>query len=678
MPSLMMKSLYFLIFSIFISISSISCQKYHPLDPLSPSEFILIKTIVHKAYSTSNHNLTFQYVGLDEPEKSTILSWQTKPATKPPARRALVHARLNKETLEIIVDLSTRSIFSEQRHLGSGFPMLTLEEQTNANILVLKYGPLIKSVKDRGLDMSQVYCSSFTAGWYGEKKAERVIKIQCFYTNGTANLYVRPLEGILLVVNLDEMKIVEYHDRLRIPLPKAEGTEFRASRLRRPFGPWLNGVAVAHEPGFEMDGHTISWANWKFHLAFDARVGVVLSQASIFDLDKNKYRRVLYRAYVSELFVPYMDPTDDVYFKTFFDCGEFGFGQSAVPLVTSADCPANAKFVDAFYAGPDGTPVNISNAICIFERHAGNILWRHTETAILGEEITEARADVSLVVRMVSTVGNYDYILDWEFKPAGSIKFGVGLTGVLEIKGVTYTHKDQIKEDVYGPLLAENSVAIHHDHFLTYHLDLDVDGEANSFTKTTLVTKRQSSNSVNAKHITPRKSYWTTETEIVKNESDAKLKLGLRPLELAVINPNKRTKVGNHIGYRLLPGPAAIPLLSNDDYPQTRAPFTNYDVWVTPYNKSEKWAGGKFVDQSRGDDNLEIWCHRNRNIENKDIVLWHTIGFHHVPSQEEFPVMPTLTGGFELRPTNFFENNPVLKVKTSKLHVPGSNCTTHL
>ncbi|GMN46666.1 hypothetical protein TIFTF001_015846 [Ficus carica] len=206
------KSLSLPIFFIFIFISSISChQKYHPLDPLTPSDRVQPHQN-NKAYSTSNnHNITFQYVGLDGPEKSTILSWQSNPApaTLQP-RRALVHARLDKQTLEITVDLSTRSIFSENKHQGTGFPMLTSNEQTVANTLVRKYGPLIESVKKRGLDMSQVYCSSFTVG------------------------------------------------RLRVPLPKAEGTEFRASKLRPPFGPWLNGVAMASNgPGFKVDGQVI-------------------------------------------------------------------------------------------------------------------------------------------------------------------------------------------------------------------------------------------------------------------------------------------------------------------------------------------------------------------------------------------------------------------------------------
>ncbi|KAF9607627.1 hypothetical protein IFM89_037555 [Coptis chinensis] len=483
--------------------------------------------------------------------------------------------------------------------------------------------------------------------------------------------YVRPLEGITVVVDLDEMKITKYYDRFTVPMPKVDGIEYQASKQKPPYGPRVNGVMVAQPdgPGFQIDGHMIRWANWNFHLGFDIRAGPIISLASIYDLEKDTFRRVLYRGFVSEMFIPYMDPTEEWYYKTFFDIGESGFGLCAVPLEPMTDCPANAVFMDGYLAGQNGKPFKISNVFCIFEKNAGDVMWRHTETGIIGQEIREVRPEVSLIVRMVSTVANYDYIVDWEFKQSGSIKVGVGLTGVLEVKAAPYTHTDQIKEDPYATLLADYTLGPYHDHFLTYHLDLDVDGDENSFVKDKLVTKRVTD------HSSLRKSYWTVARETAKTESDAKTKLGIEPVELLVINPNKKTKIGNHVGYRLIPGSLASPLLSDDDYPQIRAEFTKYHVWVTPYNKSEKWAGGEYVDRSRGDDTLAIWSARNRDIENKDIVLWYTLGFHHVPYQEDFPIMPTLSGGFELRPANFFDSNPVLKTRIPKVaHWP--NCTS--
>lgn len=107
-----------------------------------------------------------------------------------------------------------------------------------------------------------------------------------------------------------------------------------------------------------------------------------------------------------------------------------------------------------------------------------------------------------------------------------------------------------------------------------------------------------------------RKSRWTVVSETAKTEADARINLGLKASDLLVVNPNRRTKQGNKIGYRLLPGPVAHPLLLQDDYPQIRGAFTNYDVWVTPYNKSEKWAAGSYVDRSRGDDTIDVWSSR--------------------------------------------------------------------
>ncbi|XP_014524159.1 primary amine oxidase 2 [Vigna radiata var. radiata] len=651
----------------------VECNHPHPLDPLTPSELKLIRTIVQKSYPISK--TIFNYVGLDEPDKSQILSWiSSNPKIKsssPPPRRAFVVVRFQKSSHQITVDLSTRSIVSKNVYEGNGYPMLTFGEQTVASRLPFNYEPFKESLRNRGLNASQVPCASFSIGWFGEAKTKRNVKVKCYYTNGTANFYARPLEGVAAVVDLDDMKIVGYDDRYVIPVPKAEGTEYRASKLKPPSGPKLKGIAVTQHtgPGFTIEGHSVSWGNWDFHVGFDIKAGPIISLASIYDVEKQKRRRVLYRGFISELFVPYQDPTEEWYYTTYFDCGEYGFGQSMSSLQPFTDCPPNAAFIDAYYAASDGSPVKITNAFCIFEKYAGDIMWRHTEIAIPNEVITEVRSDVSLVVRIVSTVGNYDYVIDWEFKPSGSIKIGVGLTGILGIKAGTYTHTDEIKEDIYGTLLADNSIGIYHDHFFTYYLDLDIDGEVNSFVKSKLETVKVKDENI------ARKSRWTVVSETAKTEADARINLALKASELLVVNPNRRTKQGNKIGYRLLPGPVAHPLLLQDDYPQIRGAFTNYDVWVTPYNKSEKWAAGSYVDRSRGDDTIDVWSSRDREIEKKDIVLWYVMGFHHVPSQEDFPVMPTLSGGFELRPTNFFESNPVLKTRSPKpLQWP--NCTS--
>ncbi|WVY97906.1 hypothetical protein V8G54_030057 [Vigna mungo] len=615
------------------------CSDPH-LDPLTASEISCVQTIVQKEYPT-NHKPTFNYVGLEEPDKLKILSWQSsnpKPSSPPP-RRAFVIVRFQKQSHEIIVDLSKRSIVSTKVYQGNGYPTLTLGEIEEATQLPLTYEPFKKSLRKRGLDdVSQVQCIAFTLGWFGEANTRRIVSIKCYYRNGTVNFHARPVEGVEIFVDVDDMKIVGYNDRYVVALPKAEGTDYRASKPKPPSAPKPK---QDHGPGFTIDG-------------YDSRTGAIISLASYYDVQKQKHRPVLYKGFISELFVPYQDPTEEWYYKTFFDSGEYGLGQFMSSLQPSIDCPSDASFIDAYYASSDGTPVEIPKAFCIFEKYAGDIMWRHTEASIPNELITETRSEKTLVVRTVSTVANYDYITDWEFTPSGSIKAAVGLTGILSLKAANYTNTEEIKKDIYGRLVADNTIGVNHDHYFTYSLDLDVDGVANSFVKSNFETVRVKDGNI------PRKSYWTVVSETAKTEADARIKLGSKPSELLVVNPNKKTKQGNKIGYRLLPGPMAQPLLLGIDFPQIRAAFTNYDVWVTPYNKSEKWVSGLYVDRSRGDDTLAVWSERNRNIENRDIVMWYTMGFRHVPCQEDFPVMPTLSGSFELKPTNFFENNPVL------------------
>ncbi|KAL0454961.1 UNVERIFIED_CONTAM: Primary amine oxidase [Sesamum latifolium] len=657
---------FFLLFSLFYLAAS---HEHHPLDPLTPFEQTQVQTIVKSLYQ----NATFHYVGLDDPDKAAVLSWLSSPQTNQiPDRQAFVIARADSQSHEIVVNLATQQVVADKVYDGYGYPTLTFEEQTAASQLPRTYAPFLASIEKRGLVLDQVFCGSSTVGWYGDESSKRVVALMCYYINGTINFYMRPIEGITFTVDLDEMKIIGYCDRVVVPVPKADGTDYREAAQKSTFDNHLKSIMISQPagPSFTVEGHTVRWANWEFHVAFDMRSGPVISLASIYDHNEDEYRRVMYRGFISELFVPYMDLTEEWYYRTFMDAGENGFGQSAVPLQPLRDCPENAMFLDGYFTAQDGTPAKISNVFCLFERYAGDIMWRHTEGALPGDMVTEVRPDVSLVLRMVSTVANYDYVIDWEFKQTGTIKVTAGLTGLLAVRGSIYTHKDQIMQEEYGTLLAENVLGPHHDHFISFHLDLDVDGETNSFVKAKLQPVRVTDGR------SPRKSYWRVVNETAKRESDAKIHLGSGATEILVTNPNKRTKVGNDIGYRLIPRTVASRLLANEDYPQKRGAFTKYNVWVTPYNRSEKWAGGLFVDQSHGDDNLATWSLRDREIEKKDIVLWYTLGFHHVPCSEDFPIMPTLTNGFELKPTNFFDYNPMLKFKPPQQVPRASNCTS--
>lgn len=369
----------------FILQYSFTSSLSHPLDPLNPSEFSQIRVIIERSQFGSLPNLTFHSVDLDEPDKEDVLKYlssntKTKPCFLP--RRAKVILRGGGKTYELNLDLPTSSILSHQIYRGHGYPPFTFNEFVRAIRLPLTYPKFSDSIQRRGLNLTEVSCIPFTVGWYGEYVTRRALKVVCFYREGTTNIFARPIEGISMLVDVDKMQIVMYTDRIRLPLPKAEGSSFQS-----PKGKSNPIICNRTNTGLTIEGHRVKWGNWDFHVSFEARAGIVISAASIFDANTKKFRRVLYKGHVSETFVPYMDPTNEWYFRTFMDIGEFGFGRAADTLQAMVDCPENAEYLDGYVAGADGRPQKFTRVICIFERNSGNVAWRHTERNVHGKVV---------------------------------------------------------------------------------------------------------------------------------------------------------------------------------------------------------------------------------------------------------------------------------------------------
>jgi primary-amine oxidase len=133
-----------------------------------------------------------------------------------------------------------------------------------------------------------------------------------------------------------------------------------------------------------------------------------------------------------------------------------------------------------------------------------------------------------------------------------------------------------------------------------------------------------------------------------------------------IVNPNVTNALGQNPGYEVRLGHAATSLLAADDPAQRRGAFSAAPLWVTAYDPAELYAAGPYPNQSRGGDGLPAYAARRRPVENADIVLWATLGFHHVTRPEDWPVLPTQWHSLSLVPDGFFDHNPAAEAPPPK------------
>ncbi len=637
---------------------AVVAEATHPLDPLSRQEIKDTRKILSDR-GLVDRKTRFEQITLHEPPKAFVKDFEPGDAIP---RSAFTVLKKNSEVYEAVVSLSHRKVESFTRVPGVQTAFLDTDYEV-VDRLTAENEALIDELAKLGItDPSKVFCDTNSVGYFGfpEQEGKRLARAICYVKEAdSTNYYARPIESVSVLVDLNAKEVVEV--TVLDPVPISPRTRNLSPAAIGDLRDRLKPVLLEQPQGvnFILDGHVVQWQKWRFHVRFDKRVGVIVSDVSYQDGEES--RSVMYQSFVSEIAVPYMDPTEGWFFKSFFDEGTFQIGYLTYPLQVGTDVPDSAVLFDALVPDDRGRVFRLNNAYAIFERNLGNPMWRHFDENV--EEL-QSRPLVELVLRSITTIGNYDYILDWVFTQDGRMRMAVGATGILAPKGVRSRAVDDDEDDddsaddrAYGELVDELIAAPNHDHYFVYRLDLDIDGEENSFSKDRLRRRQEMEY--------PFRSYWDLERTLAHREADAKLNvMPSDPALWRIFNPNEKRRLGHHPGYVLRPtGSAVYSLLAANDFVQGRMGFTNHNLWVTPQRRRELYAAGDYPNQSRPGEGLPKWTADNRSIVNRDIVLWYTLGIHHAPSVEEWPVMSVVWHSFELKPYNFFDENPALDLR---------------
>ena len=219
---------------------------------------------------------------------------------------------------------------------------------------------------------------------------------------------------------------------------------------------------------------TITTVDFTFYISFGKDLGMHLHDITY------KGERIVYELGLQEALAHYASAYDPFQASNAYLDSEYGIGQLSFQLVSGFDCPAYATYLNNSYYTGESTHIHPSS-ICLFEFDTGYPIQRHLTP--LYASVTK---NIAFIVRSAATVGNYDYMFDYEFYLDGSIHITVRASGYIES---SYWVSNQGGDD--GFHIHDHLAGSMHDHVINYKLDLDVAGTANSVVRSALVPTTQ-------------------------------------------------------------------------------------------------------------------------------------------------------------------------------------------
>ena len=623
----------------------------HPLDALTPGEIERASALAI-ARAGGQDSIRFPLVALHEPDKAAVKAFQSGDSFE---RRAfaMVFDSATGETFEAVVNLNSDSVESWiQRDDVQPFPLMEEFERGQAAI---KDDPdwraamMRRGVTEAQLETIQI--DAWPAGNFGSKweTEHRILKgIAYLRDTESDNGYGRPVEGVMAVVDLVANKVLEVVEEEN-PAPTPEmSLRFDGDHAAEHPRTDLKPLDIVQPEGvsFTLDGHLLQWQKWQMRVSMHPREGLVLHQIA-YD-DDGTVRPICYRASMAEMVVPYGDTSITQTFKNAFDSGEVGgLGRLTNSLELGCDCLGEIVYMDGHVTNEYGGARTIKNAVCIHEEDFG-ILWKHTYADENGAQ-SWVRRSRRLVVSAIATVGNYDYGFYWYFYQDGSWEQEIKATGIVQTTAIAdddpQITRHRIGKNLGGPI---------HQHFYCFRLDMEVDGETNSvYQVDTMPLPRDADNPL-GNAFTARAERLERESEAVRSVNSASAR------HWRISNDNAQNPLGDPPAYVLMPGETVSMMADAESAVGQRAVFARNQLHVTPYTPDELYPAGDYPNQSEPGQGLPAWMAADRELDDRDVVVWYTVGMNHIVAPEDWPVAPVHRAGFAMKPWGFFDRNPGL------------------
>lgn len=380
--------------------------------------------------------------------------------------------------------------------------------------------------------------------------------------------------------------------------------------------------------GLDRKAKYVSWMGFDFYITTTQSAGI-----GLFDI-RFKGDSVLYELGLQEAMAHYAgdDPTQGglEFLDTFF-----GMGKNAFELVPGYDCPAYADYLPATYHYSESANT-IPNSVCVFEYTADYLLSRHTS-----QFAVTASRNTYLTVRSVSTVGNYDYTIDYIFYLDGAIEVKVRASGF--IFAAFYAANAPESDDAYGYRIHDAISSSMHDHVINFKADFDVVGTANDFFHAQIKPVSRSYqwdkpevDLRNTMHLEEHPVGSEMGIDWPKNGGEMYL----------VYNRENLNAWGEMRGYRITPGtgmgtPPHLTVLNSTTLGDS-ARWAEKDLWILRRKDTELKSADplNFLEPLNPIINFEKMAdHESLHHEDYDgdLVVYFNLGAHHVPHSGDIP-----------------------------------------